>query len=379
MFAAQSSALRAAGAPIRVRTAAFAAARTLAKHLTLDRQIDFWMHEVDPASSFSELRARVVEVIAETHDVSTFILAPNRLWPGHQAGQFVTVEVEVEGVRMQRCYSLSSAPGAGHIAITVKRVHGGRVSSWMHDHVRRGDVVRLGMPAGEFVLPDSAPSPKLLLLSGGSGITPVMAILRDLSQRNAVGDVVFVHAARSLRDVIFERQLADLARRHPGLHVSFFIENDITRGGRLDRAKLAAAVPDLAERETMLCGPAGMMEALAPTWIESGLLHRLKTERFAPVARLASPAGAAPAKVKLALVRSGRTVLTQQSETLLEQLERAGEQPAHGCRMGICNTCVCRKTSGVVEDIVTGVVSSEPDEDIRLCVSRARTDIELAL
>jgi len=83
--------------------------------------------------------------------------------------------------------------------------------------------------------------------------------------------------------------------------------------------------------------------------------------------------------VKLALVRSGRTVTTERSETLLEQLERAGERPVHGCRMGICNTCVCRKASGVVEDIVTGAVSSEPDEDIRLCVSRARTDIELAL
>jgi ferredoxin-NADP reductase len=363
-----------------LQSSAFAAARTLARHLTLDRQLDFWMQELDPAWSFSALQARVVEVIAETHDVSTFILAPNRLWPGYRAGQFVTVEVEVEGVRMQRCYSLSSAPGVGHVAITVKRVHGGRVSSWMHDHVRRGAVLRLGMPSGDFVLPAASPKPsRLLLLSGGSGVTPVMAILRELSQRNAVDDVVFLHAARSRRDVIFERQLADLASLHSGLRVAFFIENDITRGGRLDRAKLAAAVPDLAERDTMLCGPAGMMEALAPTWIESGILHRLKTERFAPVPRLESPAGRAPAKVKLSLVRSGRTLTTERSETLLEQLERAGERPAHGCRMGICNTCVCRKATGVVEDIVTGAVSSEPDEDIRLCVSRARTDVALAL
>jgi len=220
MFAAQPSAHAARRAPIRVRTAAVAAARSLARHLTLDRQIDFWMEEIDPAWSFSALLARVVEVVEETHDVSTFILAPNRRWPGHRAGQFVTVEVEVDGVRMQRCYSLSSAPGEGHVAITVKRVHGGRVSSWMHDHVRRGDVLRLGMPAGEFVLPEGAP--KVLLLSGGSGVTPVMAILRALAQRNAVDDVVFLHAARSRRDVIFERQLAELATLHPGLRVAFF-------------------------------------------------------------------------------------------------------------------------------------------------------------
>lgn len=364
------------------RTAAFSAARTIVQRLALDRQIDFWMQEIDPAWSYRALRARVLEVIAETHDVSTFVLAPNRLWPGHRAGQFVTVEVEIDGVRMQRCYSLSSAPGDTHVAITVKRVQGGRVSSWMHDHVRRGDVVRLGVPAGDFVVRDvvrGAPPPKLLLVSGGSGVTPVMSILRDLSRRHAVGDVAFLHAARSRRDVLFEHELEELAARHPGLNVTFFVDDDVMHGGRLDGDKLRAAVPDLAERDTMLCGPPGMMEALAPVWAESGLLHRLKIERFAPALRLAPPPDGAPAKVKLALVRSGRTVTTERAETLLEQLERAGERPVHGCRMGICNTCVCRKRTGAVEDIVTGTVSSEPDEDIRLCVSRARTDLELAL
>jgi ferredoxin-NADP reductase len=353
-------------------------ARTIARHLVRGRQLDFWMRELDPAWSASTLRARVVDVIADTHDVSTFVLAPNGLWPGHRAGQFVSVEVEVDGVRTERCYSLSSAPGDERLTITVKRVSGGRVSSWMHDHVRRGDVLRLGMPAGEFVLPDEIP-PKLLLLSGGSGATPVMAILRDLSRRQAIGDVVFVHAARSKRDVLFERELEQLASVHPGLRLGFFLEDDRTRGGRLDATKLRAAVPDLAERDTMLCGPAGMMDALSPTWLDEGAAHRLKTERFAPAPRLVAPSGAAPEKVKLALVRSGRTVVTERSETLLAQLERAGERPANGCRMGICNTCLCRKKTGVVEDIVTGELSTEPDQDIRLCVSRAKTDVELAL
>lgn len=347
------------------------ALRTIARRFTRGRQVDFWMREIDPAWSLSTLRARVVDVMAETHDVSTFVLAPNGLWPGHRAGQFVSVEVEVDGVRMERCYSLSSAPGDEHVTITVKRVPGGRVSSWMHDHVRRGDVLRLGMPAGEFVVPE-VPG-KLLLLSGGSGVTPVMSILRDLSRRNAVGDVVFVHAARSKLDIVFERELGELAANHPGLRVAFFLDE------LLDSTKLRAAVPDLEERDTMLCGPAGMMDALSPTWMEAGIAHRLKTERFAAAPRVEVPSGAAPSRVKLALVRSGRTVTTERSETLLEQLERAGERPANGCRMGICNTCLCRKRTGVVENVVTGELSSEPDEDIRLCVSRARTDIELTL
>lgn len=353
-------------------------AKTIVRRFAHTRQVGFWMRELDSTWSVDTLRARVVDVVAETHDMSTFILAPNKLWPGHRAGQFVPVEVEVDGVRMTRCYSLSSAPGAMYPAVTVKRVPGGRVSSWLHDHVRKNHVLRLGMPAGEFVLPATLPS-KLLLLSGGSGVTPVMSILRDLSRRNAVGDVVFVHAARSRRDVAFERELDELAWRHTGLRVVLFRDDDARRG-RLDATKLEETVPDLAARETMLCGPSGMMDALSPIWTRAGLASRLRTERFAPPARPAVPEGAAaPAKVKLSLVQSGKTVMTERSETMLEQLERGGERPASGCRMGICNTCLCKKKSGVVEDIVTGEVSAEPDEDIRLCVSRARTDVELAM
>lgn len=375
MVAPERSVLRVAEKlPVRVRTATFSAAREIARRLTLERQIDFWMQEVRPAWSLGALQARVVDVIAETHDVRTYMLAPNAHWPGHRAGQFVTVEVEIEGVRVQRCYSLSSAPGRRRVAITVKRVPGGRVSSFLHDHVVRGHVLRLGMPSGDFVYDASAADGRLLLLSGGSGATPVMSILRDLARRDAVKDVVFVHAARSRADALFERELAVLADRHPGLRVAFFFDDD----ARLDRDKLRAAVPDLAERETMLCGPVGMMEALAPVWTEAGLERRLKVERFAPK-RVAPPPTDTPAKVRLALVRSGREVQTERVETLLEQLERGGEKPANGCRMGICNTCLCRKQSGVVENIVTGEVSSAPDEDIRICVSRARSDIELAL
>lgn len=353
-------------------------AKTIARRFVQSRQVSFWMREIRPTWSPDTLQARVVDVVAETHDVSTFVLAPNKLWPGHRAGQFIPVHVEVDGVAMVRCYSISSAPGDARPTITVKRVPDGRVSSAMHDTVRRGQVLRLGMPAGQFVLPAELP-PKLLLLSGGSGVTPVMSILRDLSRRDAVGDVVFVHAARSRQDIIFERELAELASRHSNLRLAFTFDDDQASGGRLDAAKLSAAVPDLAERHTMLCGPSGMMDALSPTWRDAGIAHRLTTERFASPPRPKAPTGDAPAKVRLSLLNAGRTIETERSETLLEQLERGGERPANGCRMGICNTCLCRKKSGVVEDIVTGALSSEPDEDIRLCVSRARTDVELAL
>jgi len=362
----------------RLRKASAAAVSTVARHFALDRQLGFWMREVHPAWSLTELYARVVDVVQETHDVKSFVLEPNRRWPGHRAGQFVMVEVEIAGVRMERCYSLSSAPGNPRIAITVKRVGGGRVSSWLHDHVRPGHVLRLGRPAGNFVLPAPAPR-KLLLLSGGSGVTPVMSILRDLVSRDAVHDVVFVHAARSARDVIFGNELEQLARRHPGLRLAIFLDDALSFSGPLDRMKLQASVPDLAERETFLCGPQGMMDALSPIWSEAGIVDRLKIERFLPKYALEPAETSVPATVELKLLRAGRSVVADGRGTLLEQLERAGEKPVYGCRMGICNTCRCRKSAGVVEDIVTGAVSTAGDEDIRLCTSRARTDLELVV
>lgn len=347
---------------------------TAGRKFQLDRHLDFWMKEIDPVWSLRQIRARVVDVVRETHDVKTFVLAPNRRWPGHTAGQFVNVEMEIRGARVSRCYSLSSAPGARDLTITVKRVPGGRVSSWMHEALRPGSLVTLGAPSGDFVVHD--PSAPLLLLSGGSGITPVMSILRDLAAKSAVRDVVFVHAARSLADVPFARELQALALHHPGLRLEIW--NDDQRG-RLDGARLASMVPDLGARRTMLCGPAPMMDAFTAHYERLAIADRLKTERFAAPQRPTLLKTQPKQKLKLGLLDSKTTIEAGGDGSLLEQLEDAGVRPASGCRMGICNTCICRKKQGVVENLLTGELSSEPDEDVRLCVSRARTDVTLAL
>jgi ferredoxin-NADP reductase len=195
-----------------------------------------------------------------------------------------------------------------------------------------------------------------------------MSMLRELAARDALRDVVYAHCARSRDDVIFAAELDALAARHPGLRVALHL------GGVLDEAALDAMAPDLAERETFLCGPAGMMAVVEGVWEVRGASSRLRRERFT-----APRAVAGGAKARLHLAVSGRAVDAEAGVTLLESLERAGERPAYGCRMGICNTCRCRKRSGTVVDAVTGAVSSEPDEDIRLCVSVAQTDLELAL
>jgi len=353
------------------------AGRTMAGRLFLDRQAEFWMGELDPVRSLGELRARVVEVIEETRDTKTFLLRPNAAWRGHRAGQYTSVEAEIDGVRVSRCYSISSAPSEALVSITVKRVADGRVSTWLHENVQAGHILGLGAPAGDFVLPSPTPD-KLLLLSGGSGITPVMSMLRDLAVRDAIEDVVFVHHARSHAEVIFGEELTELAARHAGLRLVLCLDDDASSPHGFDEAYFAKLVPDFAERSTFLCGPKPLMDRAERLFESVGASDRLALERFTPALRLL-PTLSSPDGVQVRLGRSERNVVAKGQGSLLEQLERAGERPAHGCRIGICHTCKCRKQSGTVQNLVTGEVSSEPDQEIQLCISMPRSDLELDL
>jgi stearoyl-CoA 9-desaturase NADPH oxidoreductase len=344
------------------------AGRTAAERLFLHRQAEFWLGELSPVRSLGEIRARVVRVVDETADVKTFVLRPNARWRGHRAGQYTTVEVEQEGVRVRRCYSISSAPGDALVSLTVKRVPGGRVSGWLHEQLRPGSVVRLSAAAGDFVLPEPVPA-RLLFFSAGSGVTPVMAMLRELAARDAVGDVVFVHHARTRADVIFAAELERLAARHPGLRLLLCVGAE----ARFDEARFAALVPDFAARAAFVCAPVALMDRVERLCRDAG--GRVQRERFVSAPLAPARAGA----VKVRLMRAQRGHELAQSGTLLDELERAGERPAHGCRMGICHTCKCRKRAGAVLNLLTGELSTRPDEEIQLCVSVPRSDLELEL
>jgi ferredoxin len=148
--------------------------------------------------------------------------------------------------------------------------------------------------------------------------------------------------------------------------------------GRFDEARLARLVPDFAARWTWLCGPPGLMARAARMWADAGAEDRLSRERFVAAVPTASPAGPAPA-LRVLLSPSGRSFAADPAATLLDQLERAGERPVHGCRIGICHTCKCRKRSGTVLNLRTGELSSQPDEEIQLCLSVPRSDLELDL
>lgn len=327
----------------------------------------------NPMWSLDRVKARVTAVIDETADTRTFVLEPNHRWSRHAAGQHVGVEVEINGARCRRSYSVSSAPGTGEIAITVKRQPGGKVSNWLHDHVQAGDVLTLEPAAGEFVLPDVLP-PKLLMLSAGSGITPVMAMLRDLQQRGYRGDVVFLHGCRTPADAIFGGELQLLGASLPGLSVQMHYSRD---EGRLDPARIAQLVPDYAERQTLLCGPAAFMQAVLGYWKQQGLEGSIACEHFTGAFLQREPG--AEVQAQIAFARSERVIDSRGAAPLLDEAEAAGLKPKYGCRIGICHTCKCKKLSGTVENLLTGQVSSEPNEMIQLCVSAARSDLKLDL
>lgn len=334
--------------------------------------IDDLVGLVRPTWSLGSIRARVVDAKREAPGVRTLVLRPNRWWPGHAAGQHVQVDVEIDGRRLRRTFSLSSAPCAdGLVAITVKRHARGVVSRWWDEGARVGDVVTLSVPVGDFVLPSPLPR-RVVMLSAGSGITPVMAMLRELATRRSACDVLFVHSARSREETIFLVELEELARRRSWLGLRLHRSREHGRLGGDDFARLAAEAGDAA---TFACGPHEFLDAARAAWRAAGNAHRFHFERFGlpPRAHAEGEAGSVHA------ARSGRTFPVAAGQTLLEAAEAAGLRPAHGCRMGICHTCKCRKRSGAVVDVRDGRVHGEPDETIQLCVTTAATDVTLDL
>ncbi|HEY0973910.1 MAG TPA: FAD-binding oxidoreductase [Solimonas sp.] len=336
------------------------------------RAIDDLLGLVNPLWSVEEIRAKVVAIVDETADTRSFVLEPNRHWPGFVAGQYVPVNFERDGRRLQRCYSLSSSPRAAQLRITVKRQAAGRMSNALHDGLQVGDVLTLGAPEGCFTLPLDA-TPTTVLVGAGSGVTPLMAQLYEMQAAGYAGAVRFVQVCRTPADAIFRAELEALAAAWPALTVTFHYTAE---AGRLSPSALQQQLPDGADHQLMLCGPAAFMAAVRGEWEARGWGHRVKTEAFSLTLPTVAAEGAA-AEVRCG--RSEQMFTAQAGQPLLSEAEAAGLSPRHGCRIGICHACKCMKKSGTVQNLLTGEISDAPDEAIQLCISAARSDLELDL
>lgn len=336
--------------------------------------VDRYLELVNPMWAVEEVRARVVAVHRETgpaqsEPVTTLTLEPTSTWRGFRAGQFVQVGVQIDGARRTRCFSISSsAARADLVTITVRAHADGLVSKHLATRAEPGLVLHLSQADGVFALPDELPG-RLLMISGGSGTTPVMSMLRTLVDIGYDGHVTFLHYARSPESTIFRDELRLLGRRH---NIEVVVVHTRHGGQRFSPAALAELVPDHNEIATFACGPAGLIEAVREAYGDSELLavEYFKTSTL--------PADADNAEGSVSFSRSGRSA-DNTGASLLEQAEALGLTPEYGCRMGICFSCTSRKTEGTVRNVVTGATSALPDEDIQICVSQPVGDCVVEL
>ncbi|SCL28120.1 Ferredoxin-NADP reductase [Micromonospora pallida] len=332
---------------------------------------DDYLDLVAPLRAGADLRGRILDVRPETPDAATVVIRPGRGWRGHLPGQYVRLGVDVDGVRQWRAYSLTAPPGRGNapVTITVKAIPDGVVSNHLVRRVRPGTIVQLDQAQGDFVLPRPAP-PRVLFVTAGSGVTPVMGMLRCGALADS--DVVLVHSAPTPTDVIFGAELRDLAAQG----VLRLVERHTDRDGQLDVTELADLVPDHLDRQTWACGPVGLLDAVERHWADAGAADRLHTERFRPTVITAGEGG------PVTFTRSGVTVQADGSRALLDAGEEAGVLMPSGCRMGICFGCVLPLRQGAVRDLRTGELTTALPGDgvlVQTCVSAAAGPCDIDL
>jgi stearoyl-CoA 9-desaturase NADPH oxidoreductase len=337
--------------------------------------VDRYLELINPALTVCDARAQVVRIARQTPRSVTLTLRANGAWAGFDAGQFVRVGVEIDGVRRTRTYSPAGSQHAAarELELTVTKHPHGHVSGHLHGSVALGTVVHLGQAQGEFRLPEPRPE-RIVLISGGSGITPVLSMLRTLCDEGHDGEIDFLHYARTESDWLYEREVRALRRRHRRLAVRY----RATRGG--DRAHLdCAALGEVDDRTwAAACGPPSLIAAARDAWGQRGGREtQMAVETFmGGRERLSLPGDVAQGTLRF--LHSDR-IAEIRSGTLLEQAEAAGLSPEFGCRMGICHTCTCRKAAGAVRNVLTGEVSDEDDEDIQLCVSVPAGNVALEI
>jgi ferredoxin-NADP reductase len=343
----------------------------LAERITTPLVPADYLDIIDPLRSGADLRGRIVAIHPETRDAVSLVIKPGRGWRSHTPGQYVRIGVDVDGVRQWRAYSLTSDTDRadGCIAITVKAIPGGKVSNHLVRHATVGTIVQLDHATGEFTLPAAAPA-KVLFVTAGSGITPVMGMLRNMA--DDVDDVVVVHSAPTSDEVIFGGELRMLA----GQGRIRLIEKHTDTDGMLNTAELSELVDDLAERETWGCGPTGMLDALEQHWSDNGMPERLHTERFRPTVVIGGEGGA------VTFSKSATVLDAPGDQTLLDAGEAAGVLMPSGCRMGICFGCVAPLRQGAVRDLRNGDITTAAPGDgvlIQTCVSAAAGTCDIDL
>ncbi|MEB0013475.1 FAD-binding oxidoreductase [Glaciimonas sp. Gout2] len=384
----------------------------------------FWDALPPPWNSDIQETLTCIQIRVETHDVKSFIFAtPDNSGFTFRPGQFITLELEIEGETINRCYTISSTPTRPHtLSITVKRVPNGSVSNWLHDNLKAGDNVRVLGAAGEFTCV-TFPADKYLFLSAGSGITPLMSMARTHFDLSDDRDITFIHSARTPDDIIFERELALIASSQQNFRTCFICERLGARRdwhgptGMLSLSALTLMAPDFMEREIFVCGPAPYMKAVRsmldaagferqhyheesfsfenlPEEVREGVLEAVLEahQEAAPNAELElaiSPPSTEVAALallikspevtsfKVMFQKSAREIVCGAQQHVLEAARATGVRLASSCAQGMCGTCKVKLISGqVAMQHKGGIRQREIDQGmVLLCCSKPLTDL----
>lgn len=346
--------------------------------ITSPHGIDRYIELIDPLWSLTDVRAQVTDVHLKTTDSVTLILRPNANWKGFTAGQFVRLSVEIDGVWRTRCYSPADSQFRrdGKIELTIKVDPNGLVSTYLRTSARPGMVVRLSQATGDFILPLPHPR-RILLISGGSGITPVMSMLRTLCDKAFNGKITFLHYSNTADDLIYREELDALAAKYESLKIvrAYTNAEDGDLAGFFGREHLLAADPHYADAETFVCGPLPLMDSVRGMWEAEGISSKLHVEQFTAPVRTA-PTDDADGEISFT---TSETTVANTGRTLLEQAEDAGLTPEYGCRMGICFSCTKTKTSGITRNVMSGALCAETDKDVQICITAPVGDVSIDL
>lgn len=337
----------------------------------------------DPLSA--SIDARITRVSKETHDSKSYFFSTSESLEHRHAGSHTHIQFDLNGQTINRTYTLSSTPSLGfdekqnnEYAITVKCVPNGLASNWLFSKLKIGDKLKVSRAQGQFILPYHPPG-KILFLSAGSGVTPLMSMLRYLSKSGNRSDIHFLNYSKSSADIIFQNELKQLTNSRSNITSNFVLEaaEKGKEQGRINAKQLQSVVPDLADRDIYMCGPQAFMKASMQIFEQLGISpSRIHLENFTTNIGAASNLGYS---TSLHFSSLEKPLISSPSKTILQEAEAAGLQPKSACRTGICRTCRCKKISGTTVNLATGEESSKDNDYILPCVSVAKTETQIEL
>ena len=334
------------------------------------RDADFWLQKINPLWSVEQALAKIVNKDQSAQDTMSFTLQVNKHFKMGQAGQHHPVFVVVNGVRYERSYSLSKIDDT-HVLLTVKKVLGGKVSTWLLEQAQVGDILELGTPFGDMTLPKT--TAPLVLLAAGSGITPMYSLLQSLLRTQQISDqaVTLLYWVKTQADAAFVAEFEAWAKQYSNFKFELLCTQQQPQAARLNAEHLAL-VADIAQATVYACGPSGFAQQAEQVFSQA---KQIQTEAFSITAQSSTEAGF----VNVTLSKSNQVLTIPKGQSILVSLEQQNIKPQHGCRMGICNKCACNKVEGSTKNIVNGSENSEPGNLLKICVNSAQSDLVIDL